>query len=215
MSALTSRSLNPKKKHQILAAATELLKDEGLQALSFEGVARRSGFSRQLVRYYYPDMENLVSDLCDHLAGTYRDALVSGIVELRDVERLDFFLDFFFDLASDHRMPDNLKAYDAMFAYAVGSDKVRSRMCDQYKTLGKVVSHELGIVHPHLDAQACEEVSFLFVSLMHAHWSFVASLGYAREHGRLARRAMDRLIASYVNDSAPTPAMHRAWARED
>lgn len=209
-----SGGLRPSKKTQILWAATDLLKEQGLQALSFEGLARQSGFSRQLVRYYYPDLESLVSDLCDHLAGTYRDALVAGIVEVGDVERLDFFLDFFFDLASKHRMPDNLKAYYAMFAYAVGSQRVRNRMCDQYKILGQVVSHELGLVHPHLDAQACEELSFLFVSLMHAHWSFVASLGYSREHSRLARSAMDRLITSYVSDSQPTATMQRPWDRD-
>lgn len=208
--AMTDTEKN--KKLHILQAATVLLRDRGVQALSFENVAKEAGLSRQLVRYYYPDLDRLVADLCDHLAGTYRDILVSGIVDLGRVDRLNFFLDFFFGLAADHPMPENLEVYDAMVAYAVGSPDMRDRMCLQYKTLGDVIQHELAIVHPTLDGRACEELSYLFVSMMHAHWSFVASLGYADGHGALMRRAIDRLIQSYLAETAPVPALNRPWA---
>ncbi len=36
--------------------------------------------------------------------------------------------------------------------------------------------------YPQLGGRQCEELSFLFVSMMHAHWSFVATLGYSRDH---------------------------------
>ena len=203
------------KKARILHAATVLLKSRGVQALSFDGIGTEAGLSRQLVRYYYPDIETLMIDLCDHLGSAYRDILVGGIVEVAQVERLDFFLDFFFDLAGGHPMPDNLEVYDAFFAHAIGSYELRTRLCDQYRTLGQVIVHELAIAHPELDGHACEELSFLFVSMMHAHWSYVATLGYSRQHSHLARKAMDRLIASYVADSAPTPGLDRPWARDN
>ncbi|MEP4194450.1 MAG: hypothetical protein ABJL99_02325 [Aliishimia sp.] len=74
--------------------------------------------------------------------------------------------------------------------------------------------HELSIAHPDLERTACEEISFLFVSMMHSHWSFVASLGYARDHNRLTRKAIDRLIASYVADPKFEPTIERSWAKE-
>ena len=90
---------------------------------------------------------------------------------------------------------------------------MRERMRAQYRVLGQVMSHELAIAHPRLSHAACEEISFLFVSMMHAHWSFVASLGYSRAHGRLARRAMERLIRAYLDEAEGTPpAMARPWA---
>lgn len=202
------------KKTQILRATTSLIKKEGLQALSFEAVAAEAGLSRQLVRYYFSDLDTLIVALCDHFGNGYREILVSGIVEVSQVKRLDFFLDFFFNLADGHPMPDNLEAYDSLLAYAVGSDALRTRLCDQYKTLGQVIIHELAIAHPELDGHACEELSFLFVSMMHAHWSFVASLGYAPDHGRLTRRAIDRLIQSYIADGTHVPQIARPWARE-
>ena len=201
------------KKVQILDAAATLLSKKGVQALSFENVAYESDLSRQLVRYYYSSLDELIADLCDHLGNTYQQVLVAGILDIGEVGRLQFFLDFFFDLAEDHPMPGNLEAYDAMVAYSVGSPKLKERMCDRYKTLGQVIVHELAIAHPELEGAACEELSFIFVSMMHAHWSFVASLGYSREHGRLARRAIDRLIESYLNDPSDVPTIERPWSR--
>ncbi|WP_299859643.1 TetR/AcrR family transcriptional regulator [uncultured Roseobacter sp.] len=205
---------SPEKKLQILQAATNLIKTKGLQALSFEAVSVEAGLSRQLVRYYYSDLDMLIVALCDHLGNGYREILVAGIVEVSQVQRLGFFLDFFFDLADDHPMPDNLEVYDSLLAYAVGSDTLKNRLCDQYKTLGQVIVHELAIAHPELDGHACEELSYLFVSMMHAHWSYVASLGYSRAHSRLTRNAIDRLIASYVNDASRVPVIERPWSRD-
>jgi AcrR family transcriptional regulator len=210
---MAAEDANADKRTRILTATTALIRDHGLQALSFEAVAAQSGLSRQLIRYYCPDLDQLITALSDFLARGYRDALVAGILEVGEVGRLDFFLDFFFDLAEGHPMPDNLAAYDSLLAYAVGAPGLRDRMCDQYKTLGDVIVHELAIAHEDLAPHACEELSFLFVEMMHAHWSFVASLGYSRDHSRLTRRAIDRLIDSYKTDA--TPALKRPWARSE
>ena len=189
---------NNEKKIKILVAATKLLRTKGLQAFSFDSVANEAGLSRQLVRYYYSNLDDLIVDLCDYLALAYQEALAAGIVKFGQVKRLEFFLDYFFGVSDDYPMPDNLEVYDAFFAYAVGSKTLREHLCATYKTLGQVIVHELAIAHPQLDARACEELSFLFVSMMHAHWSFVASLGYSKKHNRITRTAFDRLIASYV-----------------
>ncbi|MEM9706929.1 MAG: TetR/AcrR family transcriptional regulator [Pseudomonadota bacterium] len=202
------------KKIQILKAATALLNEQGLQALSFENLAHASGLSRQLIRYYFSSLDTLVSELCDYLGNTYREILVAGVLQVGQVERLRFFTDFLFDLTDEHRMPDNLEAYDALVAYAVGSIGVRERLCEKYKTLGQVIAHELAIAHPELDGPACEELSFLFVSMMHAHWSFVASLGFSRQHSLVIRNAIDRLIASYVNEQTPSERIKGMWAQK-
>lgn len=202
------------RKTHILKATTKILNEKGLQGLSFESVANEAGLSRQLVRYYFSDLDMLVSELCDYLGNVYREMIVAGIVEVGQVERLRFFLDFLFDLAEEYRMPANLEAYDAMVAYAVGSNQVKERLCAQYKTLGQVIAQELAIAHPELDGPSCEELSFLFVSMMHAHWSFVASLGFSRQHSRVTRKAIDRLIASYIDESPPAPRIRSPWSRD-
>lgn len=204
----------PDKKAQILNAAATVLSKNGVQRFTFDNIAYEAGLSRQLVRYYYSDLDTLIVDLCGHLGLVYQGMLVTGIAEIKQVERLDFFLDFFFGLADGYPMPDSLEAYDAMVAYSVGCPPLRDEMCERYRTLGHVVVHELQVAYPDLKVAACEEISFMFVSMMHAHWSFVASLGYSREHGRIARRSVDRLIKSYLADSSDVPLIERPWSRE-
>ncbi len=199
------------KRTEILQAATRVLASKGLQELSFEKVAGEAGLSRQLIRYYYADIEALMIDLADHLADEYREALISGIVNVAQVERLEFFIDFFFDLSDVHAMPIDLEVYDALIAFSVGSKAVKERMRAQYQTLGKVMAHELAIAHPELSGHACEELSFLFVSAMHAHWSFVASLGYSREHSLLSRKTFRRLVDSYVQEASGDPVIDKPW----
>lgn len=188
------------KKTQILAAATKLLRKRGLQAFSFDAVAGEAGLSRQLVRYYYSTLDDLMVDLCEHLMLIYQEILTTGIVKVGQVGRLEFFLDFFFGTTDNHPMPDNLEVYDVFFAYAVGSEPLKDRLRELYKTLRHVIIHELAVAHPQLNAKAHEELSFLFVSMMHAHWSFVATLGYSSDYNRITRRAFDTLIASYVGE---------------
>lgn len=200
------------KKAQILNAATRVLRVQGLQALSFEAVANEAGLSRQLVRYYYSDLNVLMVDLCDHLQKVYQDFLVAGIVDVAEVERLGFFFDFLFGVDKGHPMPDNLETYDALFAYAVGSEPLKERLREKYRTLGQVIVHELAVVHPTLDHTACQELSFLIVSMMHAHWSYVATLGFSPHHNRIARNAIDRLIASYIDNPPAVSSRQKPWS---
>lgn len=203
------------KKIKILAATTKLLREQGLQSFSYDAIANEAGMSRQLVRYYYATLDELIVDLCDYLAMSYQEMLIAGIKNFGQVERLGFFLDYFFGLSEEYPMPDNLEVYDSFFAYAVGSEPLRNRLCDSYMTLGQVVSHELQIAHPDLSGSACQELSFLFVSMMHAHWGFVASLGFSPEHNRIARRAFDRLIGSYAREGPTEELSVKPWTRGD
>ena len=83
---MSATAQNPTKKAAVLDAATRVLRTQGLQALTFENVASEAGLSRQLVRYYYANLELLMLDLCDHLAASYGDVLVRGVEEVGQVQ---------------------------------------------------------------------------------------------------------------------------------
>ncbi len=210
---MSASNSNTNKKVVVLDAATKVLRTQGLQTLTFDSIANEADISRQLVRYYYPNLEILMVDLCDHLAATYREILVKSVQEIGQVQRLDLFLDFFFGVTDRYPMPDNLEVYDAFFAFAVGSSQMRDRLCMTYEMLGQVFLHELSIAHPELEDFVASELSFMFVSMMHAHWSYVATLGYSHEHGNITRAAMGRLIKSYLDQPAASPLVSKTWQR--
>lgn len=201
------------KRDAIVRSALGLLMRGGPAALTFERLGAASGMSRQLVRYYFPDLEALMIALCDHLAGLYRTELVNGVAKVENKDRLNFFFDFYFGLMDDRPKPKDDQAYDALFAFAAGHEPLRERLAAQYGLLGQVVSHEIQVSYPEISGRCAQELSFLFVCLMYGHWKMVASLGHAEEHGALSREAMIRLIESYRAIPSPRTSGPLPWTR--
>lgn len=200
------------KRAQIIDAAFSALMKSGLPPLSFDAVAAEAGMSRQLVRYYFDNAEDLMMELCDRLADTYRQALVDNATRLEGPDRLAMFLNFYFDLLDGAPKPKDDQAYDAMMSLATGAPRIRDHLRGQYTLLGQVLAHEFKVAHPSLSLRSCEELSYLFVCLMYGHWKMVATLGCSTDHNRITRNAMDRLIRDYIGMGDQSSSTSRVWA---
>lgn len=201
------------RKAQVVRGAYDALKEGGVGKLSFDLIAKHTGMSRQLVRYHFPDPDDLMIAVCDFLAQFYSEALISAASSLTGPKRISVFLDFYFDLLEGTPKPRDDQVYDALMALSAQSQPVRNALANQYGLLGQVLTHEFQLEYPELNRQSASEISFLFVSLMYGHWKLVATLGYAEHHNKITRQAMDRLIASYL--CTPTDGVDSAkvWDR--
>lgn len=188
------------RKPEIVQAAFRAIAREGLPMPSYDAIAREAGISRQLIRHYFPEPQDMMLMLCDALAASYRELLAQGILEARSHERLPLFLDFYFGFLEGKGLakPADDAVYDALVALAAGSEEIRTNLREQYSLLRHVMAHEVQVSHPSIPQKACREIGYLFVSLMYGHWKMVASLGFSPEHNRIAREAMDRIIDSYI-----------------
>lgn len=195
-----AKPISEYRKPEIVEATLKAIKEHGLPMLSYDQVAKHAGMSRQLIRHYFPDPEQLMVAVCDALAATYREAWAKGVLQANSVERLPMFLDFYFNFLAGRglRKPEDDQVYDAMFALATASEPVRERLHEQYDRLQYMIAREVQISHPTLSQNACREIGFLFVSLMYGHWKMVASLGYSPDFNRVTREALDRIIQSYT-----------------
>lgn len=200
------------RKNDIILEAFNLLREEGLPHLSYDLIAKRSGVSRQLIRYYFASKEDFMVAMCDHLALAYRQALVQVAHLTEAPERLDTLLDYYFDLLDDNRKPQDDPVYDAMFCLAAGSDKIRKNLQGQYSLLGAVVSHEITFNHPEMNVQDANQLAYLFVCLMYGHWKMVATLGFSEQHNIVTRNAIGRLIASYVDKPSDVEDRPNIWS---
>lgn len=185
---------------EIVQAALKVINDRGLPIPSYDQVADEADMSRQLIRHYFPDPEQLMVAVCDALAERYRECLMQGIIAANATERLPMFLDFYFNFLAGKglRKPADDAVYDAMFSLAAASPAVRANLREQYHILQFTIAHEVQISNPSLSQPACKEIGFLFVSLMYGHWKMVATLGFSEEYNAVTRAAVDRLIASYL-----------------
>jgi len=198
-------------KRQIVEGLKNLLQDQGPPKPSYSQVADSSHLSRQLIRYYFDEPEDLMCQVCDLLAEAYRMALVNGVETLEGPTRLRFIFDFYFDLVDGVPKPRDDRAYDAAMAFAAGSDRIRANLRGQYTLLGQVLQLEVKMLYPDLGLEDCAEISYLFVCIMYGHWKMVGSLGVAEEHKLIARRAIDRIIKSYVDDDMTKLGVVGVW----
>lgn len=82
----------------IVDAAISALERRGLPLLSYDAIAEEAELTRQAVRYHFPDPQSLMLAVCDRLADAYRNALIANAARLQGPNRLDVFLDFYFNL---------------------------------------------------------------------------------------------------------------------
>lgn len=211
---MTDKDQSTVRKQEILNGAFVALQKNGLPALSFDVIAEEAGLSRQLVRYHFRDNETLMIALCDFLAAKYRNALISRVSQSGDKDRLEIFLDYFFDLLAGSPKPRDDQAYDALMSLSAGSEKIKDAVRENYCFLGQVLSHEFELRFPTLDSQQSNELSYLFVCLMYGHWKMVSSLGLSEQHKHITRKAMDRLIHSYVSNSSPMGQSVPIWQQD-
>ena len=197
---------------KLIAQATkELLQEQGPPLPNYASVSEQSGLSRQLIKYYFNEPDDLMCRVCDLLTDAYRAAIAHGVLELNGPPRLHFIFDFYFDMVEENRKPRDDQTYDAAFAYAAGSEKVRTNLRNQYTLLGQVLQFEIKTQFPDLSHEDCAEISYLFVTIMYGHWKMVASLGLNEDHKLIARRSIDRLIASFANNDVERAGIVRVW----
>lgn len=200
---------------EIVRALYDAIQIEGVSLPSYDHIAREGDMSRQLVRHYYRDPEQMAVDLCDDLAATYKDLLMRGVLHAEPADRLRVLLDFYFDRLADKGLgkPQDEPVYDALFALASVSERVRNKLREQFSELRHALADEMQASHPELSPAGCSELAYLVVSQMYGHWTMKATLGMANADSDTPRAAIDRLIASYVashDERAPAPVRSSA-----
>ena len=197
------KNISELRKPEIVQALYKAIETHGVRLPSFDQIAKAGNMSRQLVRHYFSDSEEMAVMLCDTLASVYVDYLSNGIVLIDETQRLTMFLDFYFNFLSDRGLPkpaDDL-IYDAVLALAITNPAVRDNLKNQYVVVQTTLAHEIKISYPSLDYTMCNELGYLIAIAIVGHWKMVASLGFDTNYNRVTRQSLDRLITSYVNDS--------------
>ena len=191
------------RRSEIVQAMYSAIAKDGVSLPSFDRISKSGDMTRQLVRHYFSSSEEIAIGLCNALADTYRDCLMKGILTADDDQRLPVFLDFYFGFLAEKGLPkpEDDAVYDAMFAFASTNESVRKNLHDQYTLLQFTLSHEVQLSYPNLGQDQCRELGYLIVITMYGHWKMVATLGFDDAYNSVSRKAIDRLIVSYVLSS--------------
>jgi len=195
-----AKKISEIRRPEIIEALIKTLEQEGMNLPSNDQIANNGEMSRQLIRHYFEDGEEMMLALCEAMDQVYRDCLVKTAIAAHSGSRLKVFLDFFFNYLSDMGLPKppDDAIYDALFAYANTHERVRKKLNEGYTLVQMTFAHEFQVTYPDLPQSACKELAYLVITNMYGHWKMVANIGFSERYHRVAREALDRLIESYV-----------------
>lgn len=195
-----AKKISEIRRPEILEALQKAIESDGISPPNYDQIAQHGDMSRQLIRHYFPDSEEMMLALCETLEHAYRDSLVKSAIAAIDGKRLEVFLDFLFNFMSDRGLPKPAddRIYDAILSYANTHEKVRKKLYDGYQLVQMTLAHEIQVSFPSLPQSGCKELGYLILATFYGHWKMVVTVGYSDSYSRIARDAMDRLIESYL-----------------
>lgn len=71
--------MRPSSKDALVAAAVEIVHEEGYQGLTFEALGHRTGLTRSGIVYHFPQREMLVEQVCTALAGAWDEEIAQHL----------------------------------------------------------------------------------------------------------------------------------------
>jgi len=197
-----AKKISDIRRPEILQALQDSLLVDGMNLPSYDQIAHHGDMSRQLIRHYFPNGDDMMLALADTLEEAYRDYFVKSAIIATDTSRLRLFIDFFFNFLSDRGLgkPEDDKIYDAMFVYANTYEPLREKLQNGYQLVQMTFAHEIQISHPDLPQSACKELGYLIIATMYGHWKMVKTIDYSDSYTKVARDAVLRLIESYIDN---------------
>ena len=172
------------RREEIVDALRGVVAREGLSVPSYDLIASEGGMSRQLVRHYYRNGEEMAADLASRLTNDLRDEIESALGNASPEQRLPVVLDTLFAWnKADVGGTDDRNALEcALHAIGRRSTVVRDAFAAHLDAIRSVVAAELDG-----GSQPVEEIADAVTSLVVAR-----NLPGANAQG--LRQMADRLV---------------------
>ncbi|WP_143413188.1 TetR/AcrR family transcriptional regulator [Haematobacter genomosp. 1] len=207
------KSVADLRRQEIVASAVSAIQREGLPFPSYDAVAREAGMSRQLVRHYFPDAESLMGAVSHAISEVQQGRVATGLAR-GDESRLGVLFDYHLGLLDEEDPPRGAlqPVEDALVVLACRAPDLLEALAERQDELRLSIVSATAESYPSLPPAACEEIAFVFVSLVHGHWRMVRSFGFDRVGSLQARAAMDRLLRAHLEAAMaekPAPVTRR------
>ena len=197
-----AKKISEIRRPEIIEALQKSILSDGIKLPSYDQISQHGEMSRQLIRHYFPDEEEMMLALCETLEQAYRDSLVKSAIASTGGSRLQLFIDFYFNFLSDRGLPKPLddQIYDALLSYANTYEPLRAKLHIGYNLVQMTFAHEIQITYPDLPQSACKELGYIIIATMYGHWKMVKTVGFSDSYCRVARDSIMRVIESYVQN---------------
>ncbi len=192
-------SLGNSRREEILQAASKLMVEKGLTAVTIRGVARAAGMAPGNLGYYFASHDDLLQALLDWVLEPYLRAFEflrandgnDPIVSLRAV--LDYVLE---DLASE----ETTMFFPELWVLANRDEHNAKRMRDLYNAYMEVLRELITAARPDLSRLHIDELALFICASIEGQTVFIGyKRPYAEHRAALKSIALEAMITVVVN----------------
>ena len=169
-----AKKISEIRRPEIIEALQKSILSDGMKLPSYDQISQHGEMSRQLIRHYFPDEEEMMLALCETLEQAYRDSLVKSAIAATGGSRLQLFIDFYFNFLSNRGLPKppDDQIYDALLSYANTYEPLRAKLHIGYQLVQMTFAHEIQITYPDLPQSACKELGYIIIATMYGPVSY-------------------------------------------
>jgi AcrR family transcriptional regulator len=183
-----------------VGAFIALVAERGLETVTIEDVASRSGVSRTAIRHFVGNRSDLIASAIASLVTRYEMAITAHVGPEPDARELVglLFGDVWVSEATDED-----RAFRVLEQEAIGSSAHRSLIRDAYAALVKGLVEAMRRSGATAPAKQLTDAAYLIVCLSEQNVT-LQGVGFARVRGRAAARLASEILDRVLPDESAT-----------
>ena len=193
------KDLTEQRHEDILDAFERCLIKYGLEESTLERVAQEAGKSRNIIRHYIGNREDLIAAFVDRILSRIKQVAIDILESTPKNKLVPKVLDFLFQERTTEDPPDlGERMLAGMWHIREQSPKVQQALLNFYQEFEKVLTDGLVRLYPDVPAKKCQEVAYSIICLAETNW-VLGSVGVDVSHTRMARRSAEYLLQVLEN----------------
>lgn len=190
------KDLTEQRHKDILDAFERCLIKYGLDESTMERVAQEAGKSRNIIRHYIGNREDLIAAFVERILSRIKQVSEEILANTPKQKLIPSVLDFLFEERKADAPPDlGERMLGGMWHIREQSPKAQQALLNFYQEFEKILTEGLDRLYPDVSEAKCREVAYSIICLAETNW-VLGTVGVDVNHTRMARRSAEYLMQS-------------------
>lgn len=193
------KDLTEQRHEDILDAFERCLIKYGLEESTLERVAQETGKSRNIIRHYIGNREDLIAAFVERILLRIKQVAADTLADTPKQELVPNVLNFLFQERTANDPPDlGERMLGGMWRIREQSPLTQQALLNFYKEFEKILTDGLSRLYPNVSTGKCQEVAYSIICLAETNW-VLGSVGVDNSHTNMVRRSAEYLLQSLDN----------------
>ena len=178
----------------ILDAFERCLLKYGLEECTLERVAQEAGKSRNIIRHYIGNRDDLIAAFVERILIRIKQVAADILENTPKQKLIPNVLNFLFEERKADAPPDlGERMLGGMWRIREQSPLTQQALLNFYKEFEKILTEGLTRLYPNVPAKKCQEVAYSIICLAETNW-VLGTVGVDNSHTRMVRRSAEYLL---------------------